>query len=132
MSLRSSGATGESLMLSRAERTWFSAWWWTIDRLLLGALMALMLAGIVLSLAASPPVAARLGLDAFHFVNRHVFFLAPAFAVLIATSFLTPRQIRRTAIVVFAVSLALVLATLFFGAEVKGARRWIVLLGVNI
>jgi len=119
-------------MVSRAERTWFSAWWWTIDRVLLAALVALMLAGIVLSLAASPPVAARIGLDAFHFVNRHVLFLAPAFIVLIATSFLTPRQIRRTAIVVFVVSLTLVLATLFFGAEVKGARRWIVLAGVNI
>ena len=29
-------------------------------------------------------------------------------------------------------SLVLVAATLFFGAEVKGARRWIVMLGVNI
>ena len=119
-------------MVSRAERTPFSAWWWTIDRLLLAALVALMLAGIVLSLAASPSVAARIGLDSFYFVNRHVLYLVPAFAVLIATSFLSPRQIRRTAIVVFVVSLALVVATLFFGVEIKGARRWIVLLGVNI
>jgi cell division protein FtsW len=34
--------------------------------------------------------------------------------------------------VVFVVSLALVVATVFVGAEVKGARRWIVLAGVNI
>jgi cell division protein FtsW len=33
---------------------------------------------------------------------------------------------------VFVISLALVVATLFFGAEVKGARRWIVILGVNL
>ena len=32
----------------------------------------------------------------------------------------------------FVVCLALIAATLFFGAEVKGARRWIVLAGVNI
>ncbi len=44
-------------MVSRAERTPFAAWWWTVDRLMLGALIALMLTGIVLSLAASPPVA---------------------------------------------------------------------------
>ena len=119
-------------MVSRAERTPFSAWWWTIDRLLLAALVALMLAGIVLSLAASPSVAARIGLDSFYFVNRHVLYLIPACAVLIATSFLTPRQIRRTAIVVFVISLVLVVATLFFGVEIKGARRWIVLAGVNI
>src|SRR4029453_17164518 len=88
--------------------------------------------GIVLSLAASPPVAARIGLDPFHFVNRHVLFLLPAIVVLVATSFLPPRQIRRLALAVFGVSIALVRTTLMFGAEVKGARRWIVLLGVNI
>jgi len=119
-------------MVSRAERTPFSAWWWTIDRLLLAALAALMLAGIVLSLAASPSVATRIGLDPFYFANRHMMYLVPAFIVLIGTSFLTPRQIRRTAIVVFAASLMLVIATLFFGVEIKGARRWIVLAGVNI
>ena len=119
-------------MVSRAQRTPFVAWWWTVDRLLLAALMTVMLAGIVLSLAASPPVAARLGLDAFYFVNRHVMFLVPALGVMLATSFLSPRQIRRLALLVFIVSFALVVATLFFGVEIKGARRWLVLLGVNI
>lgn len=119
-------------MVSRAQRTPFVTWWWTVDRLLLAALMTVMLAGIVLSLAASPPVAARLGLDAFYFVNRHVMFLVPALAVMLATSFLSPRQIRRLALVIFIVSFALVVATLFFGVEIKGARRWLVLLGVNI
>src|SRR5207302_4213087 len=119
-------------MVTRAERTPFAVWWWTVDRLMLAALIALMLGGIVLSLAASPPVAARLGLDPFYFVNRHVMYLVPALAVLLGTSFLSPRHIRRLAFVVFAVSFVLVVATLFFGAEVKGARRWIVLAGVNI
>jgi cell division protein FtsW len=119
-------------MVSRTERTTFAAWWWTVDKLMLAALATLMLAGIVLSLAASPPVAARLGLDPFYFVNRHVMFLAPAFLVLIATSFLPPRHIRRLALVVFAVSLVLVALTLWYGAEVKGARRWITLVGISI
>jgi len=119
-------------MVSRLERTRFAAWWWTVDRLLLAALLALMLAGIILSLAASPPVASRLGLDPFYFVNRHVLYLIPALAVMLATSFLPPRHIRRLAVIVFIVSLLLVAATLHFGAEVKGARRWIVLLGINI
>ena len=119
-------------MASRAERTPFADWWWAVDRLLLAALIALMLAGIVLSLAASPPVAARIGVDPFHFVNRHVLYLIPALIVLIGTSFLTPRQIRRLALIVFGISLILVMATMVVGAEVKGARRWIVLMGVNI
>jgi cell division protein FtsW len=119
-------------MVSRAERTPFAAWWWTIDRLMLAALGAIMLGGVVLSLAASPPVAARLGLDPFYFVDRHVLYLIPAIGIMVATSFLPPRQIRRIALVIFILSFAFVVATLFFGAEVKGARRWIVLLGINI
>ncbi len=39
---------------------------------------------------------------------------------------------RRLALIMFFVSFWLVVATLFFGAEVKGARRWLVITGVNI
>ncbi len=119
-------------MVSRAERTPFGQWWWTVDRPMLAAVSLLMLGGIILSLAASPPVAARIGLDPFYFVNRHILYLLPAIAVMLVTSMLSPTQIRRLSLVVFAVSLILVLATLVAGAEIKGSRRWIVLLGVNI
>ncbi|WP_029353032.1 putative lipid II flippase FtsW [Bosea sp. 117] len=120
-------------MISRAERTVVGEWWWTVDRLLLGALAALMITGIVLALAASPPVAARLGIpDPFHFVNRQVMFLIPAVVVLIGTSFLNPRQIRRVSLVLFLVFLTLLFATLIIGPEVKGSRRWLTLAGITI
>lgn len=119
-------------MVSRAQRTPFAEWWWTVDKLTLAAFGALMLAGVVLSLAASPPVAGRLGLDPFYFVNRHILFLAPTIAVLLGVSFLSPRQIRRLALVVFGISLVLVALTPVFGAEIKGARRWLIIFGVNI
>ena len=119
-------------MLSREQRNPLSDWWWTVDRLQLAAIIALILAGVILSLAASPPVATRIGLDPFHFFNRHVLFLLPSFIVMIGVSFLSPRQIRRTALIVFALSIALIVATLLFGPEVKGSRRWITLIGVNI
>ena len=119
-------------MASRAQPTPFSEWWWTVDRPTLAALGALMLAGIILCLAASPPVAARIGLDPFHFVNRQIFFLIPAIAVMLATSFLSPHDIRKVALLVFVVSIVLMAATPHFGAEIKGARRWLVILGVNI
>ena len=59
-------------------------------------------------------------------------FLIPAAAVLFGTSFLSPREVRQISLVVFFVSLILVAATPYFGAEIKGARRWLVILGVNI
>ena len=119
-------------MVSRVERTPFAAWWWTVDRLMLLALIMLMLGGIVLLLAASPPVANRLSLEPFYFVHRHVLFLVPALALMLVTSFLPGRHIRRLALVAFIVSLVLVAATLLYGAEVKGARRWLVIAGINI
>lgn len=119
-------------MASRTQRTPFAVWWWTVDRLMLGALGAIMLAGVILLLGASSPVATRLGLDPFHFVNRQILYLVPAIAVLLATSLLSSRQIRRLALIVFAVSMVLLAGTLVFGTEIKGARRWIVLFGVNI
>lgn len=119
-------------MASRAQRTLFSEWWWTVDRPTLVALGALMLGGIILCLAASPPVAVRIGLDPFHFVDRQVLFLIPAAAVLLVTSFLSPREVRQVSLVVFLVSFVLVAATPHFGAEIKGARRWLVIFGVNV
>ena len=119
-------------MVSRATRSPFAAWWWTVDRLMLAAIITLMLGGIVLSLAASPPVAARLGLDPFYFVNRHIMYLIPAAILMLSVSLMSPRQIRRSALVVFAISYVMVIMTQFYGAEVKGAHRWIVIAGVNI
>jgi cell division protein FtsW len=119
-------------MISRAERTVLGEWWWTIDRVLLFALVTLMIAGIVLSMAASPPVAERLGLPLFHFVQRHLMFLPPAVGVLIAVSFLAPRDIRRLAVIVFAIGLALMAATLVIGPEIKGARRWLNVAGIAV
>jgi cell division protein FtsW len=112
-------------MVSRAERTLLANWWWTIDRLLLAAIGALMVFGVVLAMAGSPPVAERLGLPTFHFVHRQVLYLVPAVVVLVVTSLLSPRQVRRTALVVFVVAMALIVSALLYGAEVKGARRWI-------
>ncbi|MGI8525641.1 MAG: FtsW/RodA/SpoVE family cell cycle protein [Pseudolabrys sp.] len=119
-------------MVSRTERTPFGEWWWTVDRLTLAAIGALMLAGIVLSLAASPPVAGRIGLEPFYFVNRHILFVLLSVPVMIGVSFLSPRQIRRLSLIIFAVSLIMVAATPYVGPEIKGARRWLVLFGMNI
>jgi cell division protein FtsW len=119
-------------MISRAERTEFNEWWWTVDRWLLLSFMSLMLLGILFGLAASPPVATKLGLPAFHFVNRQFVFMLLALGVMIGVSFLPLRHVRRMALILFGIAWVLVIATLLFGAEVKGARRWISLAGISI
>ena len=59
-------------MYSRSDRSPISEWWWTIDRWFLASFFGLIAFGVVLSFAASPNVAERIGLDSFHFVQRHV------------------------------------------------------------
>jgi cell division protein FtsW len=112
-------------MISRAERGPVADWFRSIDRWLLGSFGALMVIGLVMALAASPAVAERLNLPTFHFVNRQALLLAPTALLMIVTSFLSPRHVRRAALIVFAVSMALIVLALVFGAEVKGSRRWI-------
>lgn len=114
-------------MVSRAQRTVLANWWWTVDRWLLAALVILIVAGMILTMAASPAVAIRIGLknDPFHFVDRQAIAVLPAVSLMLAVSFLSPRQVRRTALIVFVVSMALIIAALLFGHEVKGSRRWI-------
>jgi len=119
-------------MISRAHRSPFSEWWWTVDRAMLGLVLLLLITGFVLSFAASPPVAERLGLDSLHFVIRHAFYAPLAGAVAVALSFLTPRQVRRAALVLLLVCLALMILVLFIGTEIKGSRRWLFLGGVSI
>jgi cell division protein FtsW len=112
-------------MVSRAEPSLSGRWWWSIDRVILGALVALMVSGVVLLMAGGPPVAERLGLSTFHFVNRQAVYLLVAMSVFLGVSLMTPRQVRRSALILFTVSLAMVVATLYLGVEVKGARRWL-------
>jgi cell division protein FtsW len=120
------------MMVSRAERSVLGDWWWTVDRSLLAALAALMVAGLVFLMAGGPPVAERLGLSAFHFVNRQVVFLAPTVAILLCVSFLSLRHVRRLALAFYIGSMALVLLAFEFGPEIKGAHRWIMLGGVGV
>ncbi|WP_210484970.1 FtsW/RodA/SpoVE family cell cycle protein [Microvirga antarctica] len=114
-------------MVSRAERSAFSDWWWTVDRSLLAALAVLALSGLVFLMAGGPPVAERLGLSTFHFVNRQVMFLMPALAILLSVSFLSLRHLRRLALAVYFVGMILVLLAFQYGPEIKGAHRWIVI-----
>jgi cell division protein FtsW len=119
-------------MVSRAERGPVADWFWTIDRFFLATFILLMGIGFMLSFAASPAVAERLNLDSFHFVKRHAAFLLPSLAVMIAISFMSPRQVRRTAMILLLASIAMMVLALFFGAEVKGSRRWISIAGLSV
>lgn len=111
-------------IFSRRDTSILGRWWWTVDRWSLGAIAILMGIGILLSFAASPPVADRLNLGGFYFVKRHVIMTVPTLFILISTSLMSPRQIRRLASFVYFIGLVLMILTITHGMEIKGARRW--------
>ncbi|MGB3644184.1 MAG: putative lipid II flippase FtsW [Mesorhizobium sp.] len=117
---------------SRLDTSPVATWWWTVDRWFLAAFLSLMGLGIVLSFAASPAVALRIGLDPFHFATRQIVFTIPALVVMLAVSFLESRYIRRLALVLLGIMLVLMVAVLYVGVEVKGARRWVSLAGLSV
>src|ERR1700741_5130628 len=120
-----SPVTGCAVRLSRAERSILVDWWFTVDRALLAAILVIVGAGLLLSLAASPSIALKRGLPTFHFVQRHFIFALTSVALLLAVSLLSQASVRRLSLAVLLASLALMAIILVTGTEINGARRWL-------
>ena len=120
------------MRFTRIDQSLVARWWWTVDRWSLAALGTLICFGVVMSLAASPPVAERIGYDGLHFVRRHLATLPLALGLMFAVSLQPPRTIRRIALIGFGISLALLALTFVIGVEIKGARRWINFPGLSL
>ena len=117
---------------TRADTSILGRWWWTVDRWSLVAIAALMAFGALLAAASSPAVAERIGLDALYFIKRHFMLLPVSVLLIIAISAMSPIQVRRFAVIAFLGCLVLLAATLLFGVEIKGARRWLSLPGFSL
>lgn len=118
--------------IHRTDTSLFGQWWWTIDRWTVFALATIIGIGAVMLLAASPPVAERIGLEPLHFVKRQMLVMPIAIGLMFFISLQPPRVIRRIALAVFVISVVMLALTFVMGAEVKGARRWISLPGTSI
>lgn len=118
--------------LARGDTSLVGRWWWTVDRWTLFAIGLLIGFGYVMMLAASPAVAERIGQSRDMLILKQVGFLAVAGGIVLATSLLSPRTIRRLALIGCVIALLLTAMTLFVGVEIKGARRWIALPGLTL
>ena len=101
-------------------------WWDEIDRPLLACTMALIAIGLVLSLAAGPVAAGRIGIaNGLHFFERQVVFLVPALLVMVVLSTLPALAVRRLGVLLAGGALLGMMAALVVGPEIKGAHRWL-------
>ena len=113
------------MLISRTDRGALARWWYTVDRPLLSAALLLMAMGVLISMAASPPVAERIGTEPFHFIKSQLFYLVFAVVLVFGVSFLDRLWVRRAGLGGFIAALALMALSLKFGPEIKGAHRWI-------
>ncbi|MBX6320549.1 MAG: cell division protein FtsW [Rhodospirillaceae bacterium] len=117
---------------SRTDTSVLGRWWWTVDHWTLGCVGVLVFLGSLLTVTASPSVAARIGLDSFYLARHHLTELPLGVATIFGVSLLGLREIRRLALIGFVVSVALTGLTLAVGTEIKGATRWISAGGLTI
>jgi cell division protein FtsW len=120
------------MKFSRADRSRLAEWWFTVDHVLLYAILIIVAAGVVLSLAASPAVAVKKGLSPYYFVERHVIFSLAGIVIMLAVSLLGPAAVRRLAILTLAASMIGLVVVYFMGEEINGARRWLSIEGHSI
>jgi cell division protein FtsW len=100
-------------------------WWRTLDKWTMSCVLILFGIGILLALAASPPLAEKNGFAHFHYVLRQSIFGAAALSAMLVTSMMSPKLVRRLAVVGFAVALLSLIMLPFFGTDFgKGAVRW--------
>lgn len=110
---------------ARPEGSIVGDWWQTVDRWSLGALLVLFALGMVLSLAASPPLAQENGLWTYHYVVRHAVFAALALTIVAVVSMSAVTSVRRLGVLLFLAAFAATAALPWLGTDFgKGATRW--------
>nr|WP_314438490.1 putative lipid II flippase FtsW [uncultured Brevundimonas sp.] len=112
---------------SRNDQSPVAQWFWTVDRGLLVAALALMGLGVALSFASSPAaiLADESITDPFHYSWRMMVFAGAGLTVMLTTSLMSPRGVRRIAVLALFSAIVVMAALPFIGDTVKGAARWV-------
>lgn len=112
---------------SRNDQSHVAQWFWTVDRGLLGAALALMGLGVALSFASSPAaiLADESITDPFHYSWRMMVFSGVGLSIMLTTSLMSPRGVRRIAVLALFGAIVVMMALPFIGDTVKGAARWV-------
>lgn len=106
-------------------------WYRTIDPVILSLSLALIFIGGILIASGGGAVAKRIGISGnilppqWWFLTKHIVFAFMSIAIMISLSFLNVKNMRRIGCIMFCVFLPLLILTLIFGNEIKGAKRWV-------
>ena len=114
-----------SNFFDRSNLNFIQKWWLDIDKINFFFALTLIIFGFIMTVSASPAIAKRIDVDNLIFVKKQLVFSFLAIIIMIFISFLNLRNISIVGVLGVVCSFALMLYLLFFGVEVKGARRWI-------
>lgn len=117
---------------ARSDNSALAEWRRTLDWPLMIAAFVLLGVGLILSLAAGPSAADRIGYDRMHYVTRHGIFAAAAIIILVGASILDKQWVRRFCGLVFLGAFFLMAWILVDGHEAKGAQRWLRIYGFSL
>jgi cell division protein FtsW len=110
--------------MNRADRSGFGAWWFTVDRLALCVMLALLCIGVMMAFAASPAISGGpASAGDFRYALRQLAYAVIGIGIVAGTSMLSLRQIKILGAVVFALALMGSFLVLLVGDEMLGARR---------
>jgi cell division protein FtsW len=112
---------------SRNDQSPIAKWFWTVDRGLLAAALTLIGLGVALSFASSPAaiLADESIVDPFHYSWRMLVWAGGGVVAMLVASLLSPRGVRRIALLALVCAILVMAALPIIGHEVKGAARWI-------
>ncbi|MEO9635905.1 MAG: putative peptidoglycan glycosyltransferase FtsW [Parasphingorhabdus sp.] len=116
--------------LGRSDRSPLAIWFWELDRVLLGLILALIAIGLIAVAAASPVTAlkqstAAVTIDPLYYFYRQLGWVIVGLPLMLVVSMLPREQARRFAIMAGIAVFVLLFLVPIFGKSVNGAQRWI-------
>jgi cell division protein FtsW len=117
---------------ARTDKSVLSAWWGSIDRLTVTLLMVLIVIGLMLVASASGAAAEHYHYPPFYFVHKQLIFLIPTLALMFGISFLDQKTLWRVASITLVITLLGMVYAIMFGTQIKGATRWITVMGDKV
>lgn len=120
------------ILLLRNYNNIFSKFWWQVDKQILLPIFLLFCISIILVITASPYVAMRIGVEPLYFIKHHIVYSLVSMLIIFCIFQLNEKQLITFSMIGFGISLLLMCWVIFMGTDVKGAKRWVYILGFSI
>lgn len=109
----------------------FNHWWNEIDHALFFSFISLTFIGFILIASTGSIIAKKIGISdhflpaQWWFFIKYLIFSVISLGSMIILSSCSVKTIKRIGVGLFAVTMLLLICTLFIGTEIKGAKRWV-------